>query len=223
MKWMSHVRYFSGLCAVACVLSLGLAACGDAVDGVDSSTPEVASSSATTAAATTTTAVVTTTITREATTAKTTVTTTAKPTTAQPTTKAPAAVDTAALNQKLDAILNKHGRTPLAIYNYVHDNYKYKHAAEGSIEENALYLMENGTGSCYHFAALTYLLFKRAGYDTRYVTGLGWQTHTYHCWIMANFDGGWYHVDSLYVRSAKMTADTMKKIGYEWDESQYPS
>lgn len=132
-------------------------------------------------------------------------------------------VDMTALNEKLDAILNKHGRTPRNIYDYVHDNYTYKHAPEGSIEENALYLLENGTGSCYHFASLTYMLFDRAGYDTRYVTGLGWQNHTYHCWIMANFDGGWYYVDSLYVRSAKLTADDLKEIGYEWDESAYPS
>ncbi len=132
-------------------------------------------------------------------------------------------VDTTALNNKLDDILNTHGRTAENIYDYVHDNYTYKHAAEGSIEENALYLLENGTGSCYHFASLTYMLFKRAGYDTQYVTGLGWQNHTYHCWIIANFDGGWYYVDSLYVRSAKLTADDLKRIGYEWDESAYPS
>ncbi len=132
-------------------------------------------------------------------------------------------VDLTALNSKLDAILNKYGRTPRNIYDYVHDNYTYKHAKEGSIEENALYLLENGTGSCYHFASLTYMLFERAGYETRYVTGLGWQNHTYHCWIMANFDGGWYFVDSLYVRSAKLTASDLKRIGYEWDESAYPS
>lgn len=138
-------------------------------------------------------------------------------------TTAAKAVDTAALEKKLDDILNKHGRTPRNIYDYVHDNYTYKHAAEGTIEENALYLIENGTGSCYHFASLTYMLFKRAGYDVRYVTGLGWQNHTYHCWVLANFDGGWYYVDSLYVRSAKLTADDLKRIGYEWDESAYPS
>lgn len=141
----------------------------------------------------------------------------------QQTTTTAKAVDTDALNKKLDAVLKQYGRTPKNIYDYVHDHYTYKHAAEGSIEENALYLMENGTGSCYHFAALTYLLFKRAGYDTRYVTGLGWQNHTYHCWIMANFDGGWYFVDSLYVRSAKLTASDLKRIGYEWDEAAYPA
>lgn len=132
-------------------------------------------------------------------------------------------VDMTVLNQKLDAILQKYGRSPKNIYDYVHDHYTYKHAKEGTIEQNALYLIENGTGSCYHFASLTYMLFVRAGYDTRYVSGLGWQNHTYHCWIMANFDGGWYFVDSLYVRSAKLTAADLKRIGYEWDESAYPS
>ena len=132
-------------------------------------------------------------------------------------------VDMVALNKKLDDILAKHGKSPRNIYDYVHDNYTYKHAVEGTIEENALYLLENGTGSCYHFASLTYMLFQRAGFETRYVTGLGWQNHTYHCWIMAKFDGGWYYVDSLYVRSAKLTAADLKRIGYEWDESAYPS
>ena len=53
--------------------------------------------------------------------------------------------------------------------------------------------------------------------------GLGWQHGTYHCWILANFDGGWYYVDSLYVRSAKMTAAEMEKKGYQWDKDAYPS
>ena len=79
------------------------------------------------------------------------------------------------------------------------------------------------SGSCYNFAALTYLLFQRAGYDVYYVTGLGWQHGTYHCWILANFDGGWYYVDSLYVRSAKLTADELTKKGYKWDQNAFPS
>lgn len=127
------------------------------------------------------------------------------------------------LEQRLDEILNQYGRTPKNIYDYVHDHYTYKWAAEKSLEENALHLLDYGTGSCYNFASLTYLLFQRAGYDVYYVTGLGWQHGTYHCWILANFDGGWYYVDSLYVRSAKMTAAEMEKKGYQWDKDAYPS
>lgn len=151
---------------------------------------------------------------------------TSTPATAPPTT-APDTQPTANLSEKLskqlDQILDKYGRTPQNIYDYVHDHYKYKYVAEKSLEENAQHLLDYGTGSCYNFAALTYLLFQRAGYNVHYVTGLGWQHGTYHCWILANFDGGWYYVDSLYVRSAKLTAAQLEKIGYKWDKDAFPS
>ena len=126
------------------------------------------------------------------------------------------------LDIRLDEILENYGNTPLDIYNFVHDNHTYKLVPELSLEENALYLLENGTGSCFNFAALTYKLFERAGYDVRYITGLGWQTHTYHCWIAAKFDGAWYYVDSLYINSAKLTASDIERIGYLWDETNPP-
>lgn len=124
---------------------------------------------------------------------------------------------------KLDKILAKYGSSPRDIYDYVHDHYKYKYTREKSMVENALHLLEYGTGSCYNFASLTYYLFQRAGYEVYYVTGLGWQNNSYHCWILAYFDDGWYYVDSLYVRSAKLTADDLRRIGYSWDEDAYPS
>ena len=156
--------------------------------------------------------------------AATTVSDTKTPATAPPPSATkPPVHPTKELEQRLDEILNQYGRTPKNIYDYVHDHYTYKWAAEKSLEENALHLLDYGTGSCYNFASLTYLLFQRAGYDVYYVTGLGWQHGTYHCWILANFDGGWYYVDSLYVRSAKMTAAEMEKKGYQWDKDAYPS
>lgn len=124
---------------------------------------------------------------------------------------------------KLQEILNKYGKSPNQIYNYVHDNFKYKYVAEKSVEENAKYMLNNGTGACYNYAALTYLLFREAGYNTYYVTGKGWQPGDYHCWILAEFDGGWYYVDSLYVRSAKLTKAQLIKLGYEWNSDKYPA
>lgn len=127
------------------------------------------------------------------------------------------------LNVLLDQILAKYGSSPRDIYDYVHDHFKYKYTRERSMVENALHLLEYGTGSCYNFAALTYYLFQRAGYEVYYVTGIGWQNNSYHCWVLAYFDEGWYYVDSLYVRSAKLTADDLRRIGYKWDEDAYPS
>ena len=135
-----------------------------------------------------------------------------------------AAVDTQALNQKLDDILAKNGRTPKAIYDYVHGHMTYKSMARGSsYEEMALYAIKYGKGSCYQFTALTYLLLKRAGYDAYYIDGNGWQGGGPHTWVMAYFDGGWYVIDSVYVRSAKLTRADLLRIGYKWDESQYPA
>ena len=101
-------------------------------------------------------------------TATTTTTTTTRPKT---TTRGPAAtVDAQDLNRKLDDILNKNGRTPKAIYDYVHGHMTYKTMARGSsYEEMALYAIKYGKGSCYQFTALTYLLLKRAGYDADYI------------------------------------------------------
>ena len=127
------------------------------------------------------------------------------------------------LNVMLDKILAKYGSSPRDIYDYVHDHYKYKYTKERSTVENALHLLEYGTGSCYNFAALTYYLFQRAGYEVYYISGIGWQNNSYHCWILAYFDDGWYYVDSLYVRSAKLTAADLRRIGYKWDEDAYPS
>ena len=129
-----------------------------------------------------------------------------------------------ALNQKLDDILAKNGRTPKAIYDYVHGHMTYKSMARGSsYEEMALYAIKYGKGSCYQFTALTYLLLKRAGYDAYYIDGNGWQGGGPHTWVMAYFDGGWYFIDSVYVRSAKLTRADLLRIGYKWDESQYPA
>lgn len=148
-------------------------------------------------------------------------TTTTRPKT---TTRGPAAtVDAQELNRKLDDILNKNGRTPKAIYDYVHGHMTYKTMARGSsYEEMALYAIKYGKGSCYQFTALTYLLLKRAGYDAYYIDGNGWQGGGPHTWVMAHFDGGWYFIDSVYVRSAKLTRADLIRIGYKWDESPYP-
>ena len=198
-------------------LVLSYAACGqETPDAAQSSAPETTIAPTTTTTTATTTAATTTVVAAP--------TSTTAPS-AGPSTTAntkPTVTD-AALLARLDDILATHGSTPLDIYNYVHDNFKYKSAPEKSIAENAQHLLDRKTGSCYHFAALTYLLFQRAGYDVYYVTGLGWQHGTYHCWILANFDGGWYYVDSLYVRSAKLTAADLTRIGYKWDADQFPS
>ena len=60
------------------------------------------------------------------------------------------------------------------------------------------------------------------GYEVEFVRGLGWQNGTEHCWIMFKEADGWYFMDSLYVRSSKLTTKQCKDIGYKWNPHVHP-
>lgn len=127
------------------------------------------------------------------------------------------------LYEGLQKIISENGSHYKDVYNYVHDNKTYRSMNEGkSIEEMAYTAMKNKSVSCYYFAAFTYLLMKQAGYEVEFVRGLGWQNGTEHCWIMFKEMDGWYFMDSLYVRSAKLTTAECQKIGYKWNPEVHP-
>lgn len=127
------------------------------------------------------------------------------------------------LYEGLQDIIDDIGTKSNAIYTYVNKNKTYRSLAEGeSIEQMAYYTLTHKSASCYYFAAFTYLLMKQAGYQVSFVRGLGWQTGTEHCWIMFKDTDGWYFMDSLYVRSAKLTTKQCKEIGYKWDPTVHP-
>lgn len=127
------------------------------------------------------------------------------------------------LYEGLQDIIDDVGTKYNDIYTYVNKNKTYRSMAEGeSIEEMAYYTLTHKSASCYYFAAFTYLLMKEAGYSVSFVRGLGWQTGTEHCWIMFKDTDGWYFMDSLYVRSAKLTTKQCKDIGYKWDPTVHP-
>ena len=124
----------------------------------------------------------------------------------------------------LQTIISENGSNYKDIYNYVHDNRTYRSMSEGkSIEEMAYTTLKNKSVSCYYFAAFTYLLMKQAGYEVEFVRGLGWQNGTEHCWIMFKEKDGWYFMDSLYVRSAKLTTAECQQIGYKWNPEVHPA
>lgn len=123
----------------------------------------------------------------------------------------------------LNDILAKNGSDYQSVYTYVNKNKTYRNLAEGkSIEAMAYYALTHKSSSCYYFAAFTYLLMKQAGYQVSFVRGLGWQNGTEHCWIMFKEADGWYFMDSLYVRSAKLTTKQCKEIGYKWNPTIHP-
>lgn len=127
------------------------------------------------------------------------------------------------LYEGLQDIIATKGSDYQSIYTYVNKNKTYRSMAEGeSIEQMAYYAMTNKSSSCYYFASFTYLLMKQAGYQVSFVRGLGWQNGTEHCWIMFKDTDGWYFMDSLYVRSAKLTTKQCKEIGYKWNPDVHP-
>lgn len=120
-------------------------------------------------------------------------------------------------------IISDHGSDYVDVYNYVQKNKTYRSMAEGvSIEQMAYVTLTSKSVSCYYFAAFTYLLMKQAGYQVEFVRGLGWQNGTEHCWIMFKETDGWYFMDSLYVRSSKLTTKQCKDIGYKWNPHVHP-
>lgn len=127
------------------------------------------------------------------------------------------------LYEGLQDIIATKGSDYQSIYTYVNKNKTYVNKAEGeSIEQMAYYMLTHKSASCYYFAAFTYLLMKEAGYEVDFVRGLGWQNGTEHCWIMFKDTDGWYFMDSLYVRSAKLTTKRCKEIGYKWNPNVHP-
>lgn len=127
------------------------------------------------------------------------------------------------LYTELKAIIAKNGSNYKNVYDYVIGNKKYIAKPEGeSIEQMAYYTLTHQKVSCYYFAAFTYLLMQEAGYEVEFVRGLGWQTGTEHCWIMFKEADGWYFMDSLYVRSSKLTTKQCKNIGYKWNPTVHP-
>jgi hypothetical protein len=120
-------------------------------------------------------------------------------------------------------IISDNGSDYVDVYNYVQKNKTYRSMDEGeSIEQMAYKTLTSKSVSCYYFAAFTYLLMKQAGYQVEFVRGLGWQNGTEHCWIMFKEADGWYFMDSLYVRSSKLTTKQCKDIGYKWNPHVHP-
>ena len=101
-------------------------------------------------------------------------------------------------------VLKKSGTSLHGIYSYICNNNKYQYMeATRSLDEIqkvgwsyfATYMMDNRYGVCYYLAAITDILFKQAGYQTRIVYGTGRATSD-HYWNQVLVNGQWLNYDT---------------------------
>lgn len=64
--------------------------------------------------------------------------------------------------------------------------------------ELASYILKEGHGVCYHYAALTCYLLRTAGYNACVIYGYRPADNALHYWTMVETPKGWYHFDPLH-------------------------
>ncbi len=126
------------------------------------------------------------------------------------------------LDAYLDYILDTYGRTPEAIYDIVLSTLRYKLIRESSMEQMACYAVNTGTGACWHYAALDYLLLERAGYGVYFIRGTYTPNGNTHCFLYVQFPDGWYYMDCMHAGCGKMTEAQCAAQGFAWDKSGLP-
>lgn len=123
----------------------------------------------------------------------------------------------------LRQILKKNGSSPQDIYNYVHNNFRYKYYEKGEPKEMAMRIIKNGRGACYDYAYLTHYLLEISGYENRVIVGGSFNPNngSEHDWILYKAGGVWRYMDTQRGRF-NMTAGQMRNDGYRWNESGLP-
>lgn len=109
-----------------------------------------------------------------------------------------------AVQQKANSVIAQIGTSTQAIYNFVRNNNKYQHIEETKSQAQiesigwsyfANYAFNNRFVVCYYFSAITDILLKQAGWDSRIVHGTGRGTGE-HYWNEVNANGTWYCIDT---------------------------
>ncbi len=135
------------------------------------------------------------------------------------------------LDDYIEYLLDKHGRSTLDIYNYVRDTFPYRYREKKSINEMACRMLNYGNGACWDYAALTYKMLTAAGYNCQIVIGKG-AVYSEHNWILIEIEPGvWRHLDTerKSLRVYLWTDEQLKakngispNVRYEWDYDAYP-
>ncbi|MDE5854221.1 MAG: transglutaminase-like domain-containing protein, partial [Ruminococcus sp.] len=139
------------------------------------------------------------------------------------------AVPLSAVQNRAKAIISSTGTDATAIYNYVRNNNKYSLIEStrslSQIESVgwsyfANYALDNRFVVCYYFAAVTDLLYKQAGYQTRIVYGTGHYTSE-HYWNQVYVNGTWLNYDACNGYCGVSDA-VLKSKNYTWYQNVYP-
>lgn len=109
-----------------------------------------------------------------------------------------------AVQQRANSVIAQIGTSTEAIYNFVRNNNRYSHMEETKSQAQieaigwsyfANYAFDNRFIVCYYYAAITDLLYKQAGYETRIVHGTG-RGDGEHYWNEIKLNGTWYCTDT---------------------------
>lgn len=142
----------------------------------------------------------------------------------------PGAVTADNLDEYLETLLDKHGRSLRAIYDYVHDGFTFRSTVKSDVTTMACRILNTGSGSCWDYAALTSLLLKKAGYNCQIIVGVG-AIASEHNWVIVEVEPGvWRHMDTQHTKETFLLTDEelearngkSKYVNYEWDKSKYP-
>ena len=139
------------------------------------------------------------------------------------------AVKLSAVEKRADEIIASIGTSAQNIFNYVRSHNKYKYIEETKTLEEiesvgwsyfADYAMDNRFVVCYYFAAVTDVIFRQAGYETRVVYGTG-RGDGDHYWNQILVDGVWTNYDTCN-GYADVTDDYLESQNYTWKMYLYP-
>ncbi|MFI3313596.1 MAG: transglutaminase domain-containing protein, partial [Eubacteriales bacterium] len=129
--------------------------------------------------------------------------------------KSPASLEN--LNLYVTELLNTYGWSDVGAYNAVRNTLSYKLMDQvGTIQDRAVYAINNRRGACYHFASLGYVLLSAQGYNMTYINGYG-RRGTAHAWLGATIDGVMYYYDFIY-SAQRLTLQEILDMGYTWPD-----
>ncbi|MDE6501209.1 MAG: hypothetical protein K2K02_07740 [Ruminococcus sp.] len=124
-----------------------------------------------------------------------------------------------AVQLRANSVIAEIGTSTEAIYNFVRNNNRYSHMEETKSQAQieaigwsyfANYAFDNRFIVCYYYAAITDLLYKQAGYETRIVHGTG-RGAGEHYWNEIKLNDIWYCTD---------TCNGYFQVSFEYLQSQ---